>query len=431
MGDYIGISGIEKAYENDLKGKRGVKYFIKDSKGKKITRFKDGKYDTLAVSGSNILISIDKDLQAYGELLMQNKLGSIVAIEPSTGEILSFISSPTYDPALLVGRARSTNYPILVKDSLKTLYNRASQATYPPGSIFKLVQALVGMELGVITVNTGFPCNKSLVGCHNHMAPSNITTAVQVSCNPYFRQVVQRIVQQKKYPSIYKDSHYGLDIWHEYVTSFGLGVRLETDFSPIESGNIPNSAYYDRIYGDYRWAYSYIYSISIGQGEVAVVPLQMANLAAILANRGYYYTPHFIKKIANDSAIPQQFLKRNYTKVSDKYFPPVIEGMDKVVNELGGTARRARLDSVIVCGKTGTVENPHGEDHSVFIAFAPKENPKIAIAVFVENAGFGGTWAAPIASLMLEKYLNGEITSLKKEKRILEKDFIHPPNAAE
>ncbi len=422
--DYIGRSGIEKEYETLLRGKKGVKYYLQDAIGMPTGSYENGKFDTVAVKGKNITLGIDSKIQAYGEKLMRNKLGSIVAIEPQSGEILAMVTSPSYNPNLLVGRDLSKNYAQLQQDSLKPLFNRATSAVYPPGSTFKLLMALIGMQEGVITQNSGFPCTKSLVGCHNHPSAQNVISAVKMSCNPYFYYVVRRIIQQGKFKSQFKDAAVGLDIWAKYVRSFGLGGTLKTDFGGVATGTIPDKTYYDRIYGEYRWAYSTIYSICIGQGEVLVSPFEMANLAAIMANRGYYYNPHFVKNIEGED-LPEIFTKKNFTMVDTSYFPIIVEGMEKVVNEAGGTARRARIDSITVCGKTGTAQNPHGEDHSIFIAFAPKNNPKIAIAVYVENAGFGGTWAAPIASLMIEKYLTDSISNIRKEQRILEANLIH------
>jgi len=422
--DYIGRSGIEKEYEKILRGKRGVKYLLQDAIGISTGSFEEGKFDTLAISGKNITLGIDWELQAYGEKLMQNKLGSVVAIEPSTGEILSMVSAPSFDPDLLVGRRLGKNYGVLQRDSLKPLLNRATGSIYPPGSTFKLIMALSALQEGVITKESGFPCTKRLVGCHNHPSAQSVQQAVKMSCNPYFYYVVKRLIQQGKEKSIYKDAAIGLNIWADYVESFGLGTTSQIDFGGMAKGLIPSKKYYDRVYGEYRWAFSTIFSICIGQGEVTVSPFEMANLAVIMANRGYYYHPHFIKDIDGDT-IPSKYLEKNYTKVDQIHFPDVIEGMYDVVNSPGGTARRARLDSIIVCGKTGTAQNPHGEDHSIFIAFAPKDDPKIAIAVYVENAGFGGTWAAPIASLMIEQYLTDSISNPRKEKRILDANLIN------
>ncbi|MFD1551497.1 penicillin-binding protein 2 [Putridiphycobacter roseus] len=424
-GDYIGRSGIEKEYESVLRGKRGVRYILQNAIGVFTGSFENGKFDTVAIQGKNIQLGIDAELQAYGERLMQNKIGCIVAIEPSSGEILSLVTSPTYDPNLLVGRNLGNNYMDLYKDSLKPLFNRASMSTYPPGSTFKLMMALIGLQEGVVTSNSSFPCTKSLVGCHNHPTAQTISDGVKMSCNPYFYHLTKKIIQQNKSPNGYIDAGIGLDIWQDYVQSFGMGKTLPTDLNGVSRGLIPGKSYYDRIYGEHRWMFSTIFSISIGQGEVLVNPIEMANLAAIMANRGYYYPPHFIKNIENDT-IASIFQKKHKTKVDAENFSYVVDGMYRVVNEAGGTARRARLDSIAICGKTGTAQNPHGEDHSIFIAFAPKDDPKIAISVYIENAGFGGTWAAPIASLMIEKYLTNAISpsSIKREKRILEANLI-------
>jgi len=421
--DYIGRSGIEKEYEQILRGERGVKYYLKDAIGISTGSYENGKYDTLPVQGKNITLGLDSKLQAYGEKLMKNKLGSIVAIEPQTGEILCMVTSPNYNPNLLVGRSLGKNYLELEKDSLKPLYNRAALSRYPPGSTFKTVMALIGMQEKVITPNTGFPCSKDLVGCHNHPSAQSVEQAVKMSCNPYFYYVVRRIVQQGKSKNQFKDAAIGLDIWAKYVRSFGFGTDLHTDLGGVTKGLVPDKAYYDKVYGEYRWAYSTIYSICIGQGEVNVTPIEMANLAAILANRGYYYYPHFIKDI-NGEGVPEIYKQRNYTMVDTSYFTYVVNGMEKVVSEPGGTASRARLKDIVVCGKTGTSQNPHGEDHSIFIAFAPKDNPKIAISVYIENAGFGGTWAAPLASLMIEEYLKDSISDKAKEDRILNENLI-------
>jgi penicillin-binding protein 2 len=302
------------------------------------------------------------------------------------------------------------------------------EAQYPPGSIFKLVQALIGLEEGVIKKSTGFICDKKPMNCHNHPAPTNLLKAIQFSCNPYFHDAVKLIIQQGESRSIFTDSQLGLAKWENHIASFGLGQKLDIDFPLMKSGNIPGVDFYNKLYGERRWAYSTIYSLSIGQGEVLVVPLQMANLAAIFANRGYYYTPHLIKSIGENDSIPEKYLVKNETTVAPEHYDVVIDAMQQVVEAEHGTARSGRIDSVKVCGKTGTVQNPHGEDHSVFIAFAPKNNPEISIIVYVENSGFGGTWAAPIASLMMEKYLKGGITDTLKEERILAADFIHGIN---
>jgi penicillin-binding protein 2 len=419
-GDNMGRAGIERYYEKELRGQKGVKYIVTSALNNALEPFAEGKYDTIAMQSSPMKLGLDIELQAYGEKLMQNKKGCIVAIDPNSGEILTMVSAPSYDPNLLVGKRNiGLNYPKLLLDPNKPLYPRPVASEYPPGSIFKLVQALVALEEGVIDVNTGFGCNKRLVGCHNHAHPSDVMKAVQYSCNPYFYQATRRIIQQGKKSNQFEDAEIGLNIWANYMHSFGLGEKLGTDITGQRSGRIPDADYYDKWYGHHQWAFSTIRSNSIGQGEVALTPLQMANLAVIIANKGWFYTPHFVKEIG-DSGPLAGFDKKRFTKVSAKYYPPIIEGMRRVVNEPGGTGKSARLEDITVCGKTGTVQNPHGKDHSVFIAFAPMNNPKIAIAVFIENAGFGGTWAAPITNLMIEQYLTGKISDATKEKRIVD-----------
>lgn len=424
-GSRIGRAGIERYYEKQFRGKMGVRYIVTSAKNNVVGSFEDGKYDTIAVQAPPIKLGLDIDLQAYGEKLLKNKKGCIVAIEPSTGEILALISSPSYDPNLLVGnRNIQQNYPGLIEDPDKPLFPRPLASEYMPGSTFKLLQSLIGLQEGVIHEDTGFPCNKSLVGCHNHPSAQSVTQAVQMSCNPYFYQVTRKIIQQGKSKNSFEDARIGLGKWAAYMHSFGLGEKLETDITGLRSGLIPDPDYYDKWYGRLGWKFSTIRSISIGQGEVQITPLQLANVAAIMANRGWFYTPHFVKSIGNDGPLPK-YREKKYTMVDQKYFAPVIEGMRRVVWEAGGTARMARIDGITVCGKTGTVENYIGsvkqKNHSVFIAFAPMNNPKIAISVFLENTGGGGgTWAAPTASLMIEKYLNGEVKSVEKETRILE-----------
>ena len=423
-GDYIGMSGLEKYYEPFLRGKKGSKIIMVDVFNREKGSFQNGAFDTLAIAGEALYTTLDADLQAYGELLMNNKRGSIVAIEPASGEILTMVSTPTYDPNLLVGRVRGYNYNKLLSEPTKPLFDRALMALYPPGSIFKIVQALVALDEGVITENTGFPCDKSLLGCHNHPNAGDIKSAIKMSCNPYFYQTFRRIIQHGLSNNRFEDSEMGLNLWHEKVNSFGLGQRLNIDIPNVKKGFIPDSKFYDKKYGHHSWAFSTIYSLSIGQGEVGIIPLQMANIATILANRGYYFTPHFVKAIGKNKTINPEFLQKHITKVNDKYFQIVAKAMYEVVNEPGGTASMARIDSIIVCGKTGTAQNPHGQDHSVFIAFAPMNNPKIALAVYVENAGFGGVWAAPIASLMIEKYLTQKIKRKELEDRMLNANLI-------
>lgn len=424
-GDYIGISGLERSYEQYLRGVKGSRMVMVDVFNREKGSFQDGRYDTTAVRGSIMTTTLDAVLQQYGEMLMANKKGSIVAIEPSTGEILALVSVPAYNPNLLVGRVRGRNYNYLLGDSLKPLFNRALMAVYSPGSVFKVVNALIALEEGVINPETFFPCDKSLVNCHNHPSPAGVERSIQYSCNPYYYMVYKRIIQQNKASSIYKDSEMGVAAWKEYAAGLGLGHKLGIDVPGEKPGFIPGIDFYNKWYGAGRWAFSTIYSNGIGQGEVQVVPLQMANLAAVIANRGFYYTPHFVKKIEGVKDIDPAFREKHLSGISSQYFDLMVNAMQAVVEEGGGTARRARIEGISVCGKTGTVQNPHGEDHSGFIAFAPRDNPKIAIAVYVENAGFGGTWAAPIASLMIEKYLNDTIADPEKEKRILEFKLQH------
>ena len=424
MGDNIGRAGLERFYEKELRGQLGTKFILSSARGKMVDNFADGKLDTAAVQAPALQLGLDIELQAYGEKLMENKLGCIVAIEPETGEILAMVSSPSFDPNLLVGtRNIKKNYRELYRDSLNPLFPRPLQAEYPPGSIFKVVQALVGLQEGVIHENTSFPCNRSMVGCHNHPTAQTIQQAVQFSCNPYFYYQVRRVIQQGKDKNTFKDAAIGLEVWEKYMHSFGLGIKPQVDLYGVRGGLIPNVAFYNRWYGENRWAWSTIRSNSIGQGEVKITPLQMANIAAIVANKGYYYEPHIVKGIGDGGPL-DIYTTKKMTLVDSIHFNPIIEGMRRVVNEAGGTARRARISDITVCGKTGTAENPHGKDHSVFMAFAPMENPKIAIAVFVENAGFGGTWAAPIASLMIEKYLKGEVSDERKEEYILNANLL-------
>lgn len=427
-GDFIGISGLEKQYERELRGIRGREVLMVDVHNTVQGKFEEGRLDVEAVAGQNLTSTIDLHLQKYGEQLMRNKKGSIVAIEPSSGEVLVMLSSPTYDPNLLVGVKRAKNYKLLSEnDSLDPLFNRALMAKYPPGSIFKIIQSLIGLELGVITENTGITCNKALVGCHNHPNASNLREAIQMSCNPYYHQVFKRIINQGKSNNYFEDSAIGLEIWNNRVRAFGFGEKLGLDLPSLKAGSVPDVAFYDRLYGTRRWAFSTIYSLSIGQGELEVVPLQMANLTATIANRGYYITPHLIKGLTG--SVDSNFVwERHDTDINPDHYIPIIDAMNWVVERPGGTARRARIEGIKVCGKTGTAENPHGKDHSVFIAFAPMDDPKIAIAVYVENSGFGGEWAAPIASLMIERYLTGSISDSLKEERILTADLISLEN---
>lgn len=419
-GDNMGRAGIERFYEKELRGQKGIRYIVTSAMNNDVESYMNGKYDTIAKQGPNLNLGIDIELQAYGEKLMKGKRGCIVAIEPSTGEILTLVSAPSFDPNLLVGKRNiGKNYPALARDPDKPLYPRPLAAQYPPGSVFKLLQSLIGLQEGVITPEFGFSCNKSMVGCHNHPGAGNLADGIKFSCNPYFYAVTKRIIQQGKSSNNFIDAEIGLNKWAAYMRSFGLGYKFDSDITGLTSGSIPDSKYYDKWYGHHRWAFSTIRSISIGQGEVQLTPLQMANVGAMIANKGWFYTPHFVKSIGNGGPLPQ-FKKKHMTMVDAKHFDIVQEGMRRVVHEDGGTGRQARHKDYITCGKTGTVENKPKKDHSVFLAFAPMNKPKISIVVFIENAGFGGTWAAPIAGLMIEKYLKGTITDTVKEKRILD-----------
>ena len=434
-GDVIGVGGLEQQYEEALRGRRGVRYVLVDVHNNIKGPYKDGIYDTLAVEGKDLFTGIDLDMQLLGERLLRNKKGSIVALDPRTGEVLCLVSSPSYDPELLVGRVRNTNYGILQRDPIKPLFDRALQAQYPPGSIFKIVQSLIALDEGVITTTTGFPCNKSLVGCHNHPYAGTIEQAIQYSCNPYYYQVFDRVVERKlDKKSRFRDAALGLAEWERRMHSFGLGEKPRMDLPSLKGGNIPGPAYYDRKYGKERWAFSTIYSVSIGQGEVLTVPIQMANLAAIFANKGWYYDPHVVRAIGDPDSVQARYRERHVVEAAPHWFDHIQEGMRRVVHEPGGTARSARIEGITVCGKTGTAENPHGQDHAVFICFAPMEDPKVAMAVYVENSGFGGTWAAPIASLLMEQYLTDTIKRPELMQRMLdadliaaEKDFVKKP----
>jgi penicillin-binding protein 2 len=425
-GNNIGRAGLERYYENELRGRKGIKYIVTSALNNAIESYAGGKFDTTALQGEALHLGVDIELQAYGEKLLKNKRGCIVAIEPETGEILALVSSPTYDPNLLIGKRNiSKYYGRMVKDESKPLFPRPLAAEYPPGSTFKLINSLIGLQEGVITKNSGFTCDKSVVGCHNHSSAGNLADAIKHSCNPYFYAVTRRIIQQNQKKKLTEDAEIGLNLWAKYMHSFGLGKKLETDITGIRSGLIPDALYYDKWYGHHNWAFSTIRSISIGQGEVMLTPLQIANVGAIIANKGWYITPHFVKSIGKKGPL-EKFTKKNYSLVDTKHFDVIIEGMRRVVYEPGGTGKRALLKDIVICGKTGTVQNPHGDDHSVFLAFAPMDKPKIAIAVFIENAkGGGGLWAAPTASLMIEKYINDTISETEREETILNAKFSY------
>ncbi|SFO13512.1 penicillin-binding protein 2 [Algoriphagus ornithinivorans] len=423
QGDYVGLSGIERYYEKELRGVKGVKYKMVNVRGIDKGPFKDGEYDTASVAGINLTSTIDRELQMYGEMLMQGKTGSVVAIEPKTGEILAMISAPFYDPNQLTGSDFGKTYTRLNRLETKPLFNRPIMAMYPPGSIFKIVQSLIGLQDGILVPETTFACNRSLVACHNHPSPVNLFGAIRNSCNPYYHQAFRKIINREVSSNTFKDTEIGLNDWRDKVLKFGLGSALGVDIVGEKGGDIPSSKLYNRIYGEGRWKYSTIYSLSIGQGEMLVTPLQMANLAAIFANKGYYYTPHLIKAVDGDpSKIPAQYRYKNEVGVDARHFDLIQNAMAEA---LYGTANRAVIKDLVIAGKTGTAQNPHGEDHSVFVAFAPKDDPKIAIAVYVENAGWGGRAAASTASLMIEKYIKGEITRPALQEYVLAGNFIY------
>ena len=409
VGDYVGLSGVESAYEPELRGEKGVKIQEIDTHGAIKGSYMDGLFDSLPEPGHALVSTIDARLQLLGEELMQGKVGAAVAIEPSTGEILMMVSSPSYDPDELVGRDRGNHYMEMLYNKRRPLFNRAVKAKYPPGSTFKLVQGLIGLQEGVLrtsdthSCNMGYRAGRLKMACHAHASPLDLRFAVATSCNAYFCYVFRDILDNPAYDNVKE----GFDAWREYVGSFGFGRKLGSDFLDEGTGYVPDRAYYDRQYRG-SWNSLTVLSLSIGQDALGCTPLQLANLACIVANRGYYYIPHIVKRIEGRDSLDRRFYERHYTKVEPKHFEPIVDGMWRGVN-VGGTSTMARLDGWDVCGKTGTAENPHGRDHSTFLSFAPKDDPKIAISVYVENGGFGATSALPIASLLEEYYLTDTI----------------------
>ncbi len=423
QGDEIGQSGIEAYYEKYLRGKGGVRYWLRNVDGIVKGPFDEGKNDTLSIPGQDLISTVDIDLQEYGEFLMKGKAGSIIAIEPATGEILSMISGPSYDPIMLTGRNYSENFVLISSDTNKPLFNRPLMAQYRPGSIFKIAQAMVALQEGVISPDTRFKCDRSIIGCHGPHSNEDLRGAITHSCNPYFHQALRRMLNQGKSNNPFDDTRIGMDQWTRHISSFGFGTPLGIDLPNEKGGLVPSTAYYDRAYGGRPWKFSNIYSIAIGEGENLVVPLQMANFAATIANKGHYITPHLIKAIGDSLKPLPQFKQRHYTTIDAANFQIAADAMQRVV-ESGTGQYRAKLDSVIVCGKTGSVQNEPRPDHSVFIAFAPKENPKIAISVYVEFSGQGARAAASIASLMIEKYLFGTTKRPQVEAYVLKGDFL-------
>lgn len=428
QGEFVGLNGIERSYEELLRGTKGVRNMMVDVWGREIGPYNGGALDTVPASGTNLYVTLDAELQALGEKLLQNKVGSVVAIEPSTGDILALVSSPGYDPNEFIGRERGNNYMKLLRDPMRPLFNRPLNAPYPPGSVFKIIESLIGQQEGTLTPQTMYGCgggyrvgNHTVKCSHRHYSPLDLRGAIEQSCNPYYCQVFRAIMDQKKF----KSTAEAYENWYNHMQSFGVGTQLGIDLYGESKGILYPYTYFDKLYGKNSWRSTNIISLSIGQGEVGITPLQMANVVAIVANRGYFITPHILKYIGDEKNVPDQFTKRRYASVDTQYYEAVVEGMARVVNN--GTARIAQIKDIQVCGKTGTAQNPHGDDHSVFIGFAPMYNPKIAIAVVVENGGFGARWAAPIASLMMEFYLTNHAPTARPDlqKRMEEGNLIN------
>ena len=412
-GDYIGKQGVERSYEPELRGVKGVQRLLRDARGRIQGHYRNGELDRQPIPGKNLTLSIDATLQELGERLMEGKMGAIVAIEPKTGEILCMVSSPSYDPHRMEGKQRGVQMMELQRDPMKPMLNRAISGTYPPGSTFKTSQGLTFMQEGIITPSTSYPCSHGFrcagmkVGCHGHPAPLPLQPAIATSCNGYFCWGLYYMLGNR---GKYKRIQDAMETWKDYMVSMGFGYRLGVDLPGEARGMIPNPDYYDRRLG--TWSPLSVISIAIGQGEVTLTPLQIANLGATIANRGYYITPHIVKDVEGGS-IADSLKERHYTKVESKYYDQVVEGMRKAVT--GGTCRAANSTMYEVCGKTGTAQN-RGQDHSVFMGFAPKEDPQIAIAVYVENGGFGAHFGVPIGALMMEQYINGTLSPASEDK---------------
>ncbi|MDL2208603.1 penicillin-binding protein 2 [Parabacteroides sp. OttesenSCG-928-O15] len=421
QGDYSGRSGVERSYEHVLRGEKGIEILLRDAHGRIKGKYEEGIHDVPPVSGKSLKLSIDMELQAYGEKLMQGKLGSIVMIEPSTGEVLCLVTAPSYDPRLLVGRQRGPNHIMLEKNPLNPLLDRSIMGFYPPGSTFKPSQGLIFLQEGSTTIHTHYSCAMGYTfrggkpACHAHGSPLTLVPALATSCNSYFCWGLHDMLDDRKlYPTVQE----AFESWKNHIVSMGYGYRLGIDLPGEYRGFIPNSKFYDK-YHPTRWNSSTIISIAIGQGEVTATPLQIANLAATIANRGYFYTPHVVKEI-EDTPLDSTYTTRRYTTVDRPHYEVVAEGMRQAV--VTGTCRRAAIPGIEVCGKTGTAENPHGKDHSAFIGFAPYQNPKVAIAVYVENGGWGANYGVPIGRLMMEKYLEVEQSI---ESHYIEEQMIH------
>jgi len=439
QGELKGITGLEAFYEPLLRGVKGVKMVMEDVHGREVGIFAEGQYDTLPVKGTDVVITVDGELQKFGEQLMINKKGAIVCIEPKTGEILAFVSAPVFDPKFLSGMDFSINYRKLARDTLKPLFNRALMATYPPGSIFKILNGIIGLEEGIIYSSSyygcalGFARNKGRPACHPHPGPLDLPGAIQHSCNAYFAGLYVDMMNNRKYDSTSR----AYTIWRNYMTAFGAGVKTGVDLPSEQQGSIPTAKLYDKWYGKKGWRGMTIVSNSIGQGEVTMTPLQMANALCAVANKGWYIQPHFFKRIFAEEKVSAKELveiKKHIPKfnrinvpIDASHYDVITDAMEQVV--AAGTGYLAQIEGIPVCGKTGTAQNTQGKDHSVFFAFAPKNDPQIAVAVIVENATWGGVWAAPIASLMIEKYLRREIKDKAKLQRILDANFIYTPPA--
>jgi penicillin-binding protein 2 len=417
-GDYVGKSGIEKFYEKELRGKKGLRVVMVDVHNREKGSYLNGILDSLPVPGKDLYLGLDAQLQAYGEQLMHGKIGSIVAIEPKTGQILAFVTSPTYDPNLLVGRVRGENYNKLLNDPEKPLINRAISGTYPPGSTFKMVNGMIALQSGSITPATQFHCNgpgSTPIKCtHFHGSSPDLANAIENSCNPYFYEAFKTTINNPKFGDIKK----GYEYWYQMTQALGLGHKFDTDIPYELPGNIPTRAFYDKRY-DGRWNSVTIRSLGIGQGEILVTPLQLANIAALIANEGYYYPPHLIRAFGDSTAIPEKMTTRMETGIEQRHLKVIKAGMKSVFEGAHGTARGSKIPGISAGGKTGTAQNPHGDNHSIFIAFAPVEDPQIALSIIIENGGYGSTWAAPIASLMMEKYIKGYTERPAVEERMM------------
>lgn len=426
-GDYTGDLGIEKSYESYLRGVKGVEILIRDARGRIQGRYDDGASDIAPISGRDIRLSLDIKLQQYAESLMVGKRGAVVAIEPATGEVLCMVSMPNYDPTLLVGRQRGENYRKLVNDDSWPLYDRALMGSYPPGSTFKPTQGLIFLQEGIIDLNTTYPCahgyiNGGLrVGCHAHGSPLPLKPALQTSCNAFFCWGFKAMIDRR---SKYGSSANAFEVWKKHLVSMGYGYRLGIDLPGEQRGFIPNEEFYNRFYSKGHWSANTIISVAIGQGEILATPLQIANLGATIANRGWFITPHVVKEI-QDTVMDAEILNKRYPTVESRHYDAVAEGMRMAVT--GGTCRRAAIPGIEVCGKTGTAQNPHGKDHSAFMGFAPHHEPKIAVAVYVENGGWGATYGVPIGSLVMEKYLTGTIAPERKymEEQMLNSSIVY------